>query len=775
MGEKYSGLSGSEVNQRIDAGKVNFTNNSISRTKKEIFRAHLCTFFNFLNVFLGVLVLMTGQIKNLTFMCTIIANSIIGIVQELKVKSLVDKLSVITASKTTVIRDGSRLQIPLDELVMDDVMVLESGDQIGADCVVLEGQGIEVNESMITGESVAVKKFEGDQMLSGSYLVAGSGIARVIHVGAENYATILAAKARDKKRATSEMQDAIGRIIKLVGFLIVPVGILLFLSQRAIDGTSLSDAIVNTVAGIIGMIPEGLVLLTSVSFILGVGRLAGKKALVQEMEAIEALARVNVLCLDKTGTITTGELEVVDVVPCGEMDAEKIRSVMNEMTYAFNDVNPTQQALMDYFEKTNSWKTMDLIPFSSARKYRAIEFAGHGAYVLGAPEFIIKNDPEFIEKSETYAKQGYRVLLLAETDAVSSSEGSIGHPKPDAFIIISDCVREEAPSTFAYFEEQNVAIKVISGDNPATVSQIAVRAGLKNGDKYIDAATLPENFGELRKVVREYTVFGRVTPEQKQRIIKAYQANRSIVGMVGDGVNDVLALKDADCGIAMAAGSDAAKQVAHIVLLDSDFAHMKEIVSEGRMIISNIERVSALYLTKTIYSLLLNVIFILLGRAYPFVPIHLTLIGAVAIGIPSFMLALEQTETVTQNGFLKHVLRISLPGALTMVLNMLLIQGISILLGFDSSMTATYNLIVAGMVSLMVLMRVCNPMNKIRGILCNAMNIIFVICVIFLPGLLSISSVFSWRMIFIVPIVAVTYYSMKYLSSIVHFLLRNHI
>ena len=320
MTEDYKGLSGSEVSQRVEAGKVNTTTNSISRTKKEIFRAHLCTFFNFLNVFLGALVLMTGQIKNLTFMFTIIANSVIGIIQELKVKSLVDKLSVITASKATVIRDGTKKQIPLDEIVVDDVMVLESGDQIGADCVVLEAQGIEVNESMITGESVAVKKHEGDEMLSGSFLVAGSGVARVIHVGSENYATILAAKAKDKKRATSEMQDSIGRIIKIVGFLIVPVGILLFLSQRAIEGTTTSDAIVNTVAGVIGMIPEGLVLLTSVSFILGVGRLARKQALVQEMEAIEALARVNVLCLDKTGTITIGNRKATAFYPVAGLD-----------------------------------------------------------------------------------------------------------------------------------------------------------------------------------------------------------------------------------------------------------------------------------------------------------------------------------------------------------------------------------------------------------------------------------------------------------------------
>ena len=774
MSEKYTGLSAGEVQSRIDAGRVNVTGSSISRTKKEIFKAHLCTFFNFLNIFLGVLVLTTGQIKNLTFMLTMLANCAIGIIQELRVKSLVDKLSVITASKAKVIRDGERQEIALEELVMDDIMILESGDQIGADCVVLEGQGIEVNESMITGESVAVKKGPDDEMMSGSYLTAGSGVARVIHVGSENYATILASQAKNKKRASSEMQDTIARIIKVVGFLIVPVGIMLFLSQKAIAGTTTSNAIITTVAGVIGMIPEGLVLLTSVSFIVGVGKLAAKKALVQEMEAIESLARVDVLCLDKTGTITTGELEVVDVVPTGEMAPERIRQVMNELTFAFGDVNPTQQALMNYFTESHSWQVKEVIPFSSARKYRAISFEGEGAYVLGAPEFITK-DAALLEKSGSYADQGLRVLLLAYTNALRVSDGSIGQVVPAALIVISDCVREEAPNTFAYFESQDVAIKVISGDNPATVSQIAQKAGLASGDRYIDATTLPEDSEELKAVVEEYTVFGRVTPDQKQRIVKAYQADGHVVGMVGDGVNDVLALKDADCGIAMAAGADAAKQVAHIVLLDSDFVHLKEIVREGRTIISNIERVSSLYLTKTIYSVLLSIIFTILGKSYPFVPIQLTLISTVAIGIPSLILAVEPTESVSQGGFLKHVLRVALPGALTMVLNMLIIQGLSAYLGFDTGITSTYNLIIAGIVSMMVLIAVSTPMNRMRTVLCYVSGIILAVCIILWPALFSITSVFRWRMIFIVPLVIFTYYSMEYLSRGVHFLLRRHI
>lgn len=775
MSVKYTGLTQQEVENRVKDGRVNAVTSSISRTKKEIFKAHIFTFFNFLNIFLAALVLFTGQIKNLTFLFTIVANSFIGIVQELKVKSLVDKLSVITASKAKVIRDGEQQEIALHELVVDDIMILESGDQIGSDCVVLEGQGIEVNESMITGESVPVKKKAGDEMMSGSFLVAGSGVAKVVHVGEDNYATILTAQAKDKKRAASEMQDTINRIIKIIGFLIVPVGILLFLSQRAVDGTTIQDAIVNTVAGVIGMIPEGLVLLTSVSFIVGVGKLAGKQALVQEMEAIEALARVNVLCLDKTGTITTGDLEVVEVIPQGTYDPETIRQVMGALTYAFNDINPTQQALINHYEKTEGWEAGEIIPFSSARKYRAASFDGHGAYVLGAPDFVMRGDAQIAEKSEYYAKQGYRVILLAETDHLAAESGEIGNLKPMALIVISDQIREEAPSIFAYFASQNVAIKVISGDNPATVSQIAVKAGLKGAEKYIDATTLPDSDEQLKQMVKQYTVFGRVTPDQKQRIIKAYQANKCVVGMVGDGVNDVLALKDSDCGIAMAAGSDAAKQVAHIVLLDSNFVHLREIVREGRMIISNVERVSALYLTKTIYSVLLSVIFILLGRNYPFVPIQLTLISTAAIGIPSFFLAIEQTETVSSHGFLRHVLRISLPAALTMVLNMLLIQLLSESLGLDTAITSTYNLIVASIISMMVLVMVCSPMNKLRTIICNSCAIAFIVCIVLWPDLFSISSIFNWRMIFLVPLAVVTYFSMKYLAQFVHLVLRRFI
>ncbi len=772
--QTYTGLSKKEVQERIGKGLVNETNTSVSKTTGEIIRTHTLTYFNFLNLFLGCLVIISGQIKNLTFMAIIIINTIIGIFQELKVKKLVDGLSVITATKATVVRDGARKEIPIDQIVMDDVIAVESGNQISADSVVLESAGIEVNESMITGESRPVKKKPGDTLYSGSFLVAGSGLARVEHVGKDNYATVLANQAKDKKRATSEMQDSIKRIIKTVGFIIIPVGILLFISQRQVDGTTLSDALVNTVGGVIGMIPEGLVLLTSISFILGVGRLAGKRALVQEMEAIEALARVNVLCTDKTGTITTGELQVTDLIPLSQMSVEEIKTIMNEISFAFDDVNNTQTALMNYFTDTKAWTVTDAIPFSSARKYRAISFKDHGAYVLGAPEFIMKGNESLAQRVEVYSEKGLRVLLLASAQRISSEEEAVEGVSPLALILISDCIRTEARATFEYFASQNVAVKVISGDNPATVSHIAVEAGLKDGEKYVDATQLPEDDADLRDAVEDITVFGRVTPEQKQRIIKAYQANGKVVGMVGDGVNDVLALKDADCGIAMAAGSDAAKQVAHIVLLDSDFACMQDIVREGRMIISNIERVSALYLTKTIYSVLLCVIFIIIGRAYPFVPIHLSLISAAAIGIPSFFLALEQTETVTQDGFLKNVLRVALPGALVMVITMLINQLFGIVFALSSDILSTYNLLVAGWISMIVLIKVSSPLNLKRKILCIVCGVVLVGGVLFFGDFFSVTTIFQWRMLFAVPVIAVAYPMMNAFMALIRMIARRH-
>ena len=763
----YKGLTEAEVENQVHMGRVNQTGESIFKTNKEIIRDHTLTYFNFLNLFLGILILVSGQFKNITFMGVIIVNTLIGIVQEMKVKKLVDRLAVITASKATVIRGGEVKEIDIHDVVVKDTMVLATGNQVCADAIVMESDGMEVNESMLTGESRPVKKKAGDRLMSGSFLTAGSGVVQVEYVGEDSYAYQLMKKAKTKKRVSSEMQRTINRIIKVVGVLIVPIGIMLYLSQSN-AGTGFSDCLVGTVAGVIGMIPEGLVLLTSISFILGVGRLARKRALVQEMEAIEALARVNVLCLDKTGTITTGKLEVVDVIGVNDTEKERVEAVMNEMAFAFDDVNNTQDALMKYFKKSSRWRPLEKIPFSSDRKYRAIRYDQEGCFVLGAPEFLLgEEDREILLKAESYAAEGLRVLLLASCDTITVEDGTVWGVSPMGLIIISDCIREEAPEIFNYFASQNVNIKVISGDNPATVSQIALKAGLNGAEHYIDANELPEDFEELKKVVGDYTVYGRVKPEQKQNIVRAYQANKAVVGMVGDGVNDVLALKDADCGIAMAAGSDAAKQVAHIVLLDSDFSCLKNIVSEGRTIIANIERVSSLYLTKTIYSVILCVLFILLAREYPFIPIQLSWISAMAIGVPSFLLTLEQNESVDGGGFLRQVLRIALPQALSMVVCLLTIQVLTPFWNNDPTMTYMFNLLVGGTVSFMVVIEVCRPMNWIRRTMTVILICLFALGIMLFPGLLGIYSIFRWECIFAVPMICMVLVISKAFTQLV--------
>ena len=752
--EKQSGLTMQEVKERVAMGLVNRTEKDTVKTKGEIVKAHLLTYFNFLNLFLAILVLFTGQFKNMTFMGVVIVNALIGIAQELKVKKVVDKLTVLTASKAHVVREGQKQEIPIEEVVKEDILIVTNGDQICADCTVLACDGLEVNESMLTGESKPVKKKPGDELMSGSFVVAGGGMGRVIHVGDENYAAELTRKAKTKKRATSEMQNTIKRIIAVISILIIPIGILLFLSQIRAQGMTRNEAIVGTVAGIIGMIPEGLVLLTSISFILGVGRLAKKRALVQEMEAIEALARVNVLCLDKTGTITTGELEVTEVLVIGDAKKEEVSAVMNELTFAFDDTNNTQEALKHFFRKTNMYTVKQKIPFSSERKYRAVEFENRGCFVLGAPEFLLGDDEEAQEIKKTvdgYSEEGYRVLLLGSCSAIHPEDGSVEAVVPMGLIVILDCIRKEAPEVFSYFREQNVEIKVISGDNPVTVSKIAGKAGLLGAENYIDASTIEDDPQSYLEAVQKYNVFGRVKPEQKQKLVHAYQAEKKVVGMVGDGVNDVLALKDADCGIAMAAGSDAAKQSAHIVLLDSNFACLQNIVSEGRTIIANIERVSALYLTKTIYSILLCVVFILLGRAYPFIPVQLSLISAACIGLPSFVLTLEHTEEVTSTGFLRHVMQTALPAALTMVGTLLVVQVLLPFWNQKEVLTYTFDLLIGGMVGILVVFRVCRPLNWLRGILCGCVIAVFLAGVLLLPDFLGTTSIFCWQMVLMIP------------------------
>lgn len=713
-----------------------------SRSVSQIIRAHTLTYFNLLNFILASFILISGQYKNMLFMGIVISNSLIGIVQELKVKSLIDQLSVITATKARKVDpDGQIIEIPIEELKVGDVIRIATGDQIVADGEVLSSEGLEVNESLLTGESVPVPKKPGDTLYSGSFIVAGSGTGKVMHTGEGSYAVQLVQKAQSKRRATSEMQDAIKRIIRYVSFAIVPIGIALFCIQYFRAHISFSNALVNTVAGVLGMIPEGLVLLTSVSFILGVGRLARKKALVQEMEAIEALARVNVLCLDKTGTITTGDLKVTKVIPQG-ISLESLTEIMDTMAFAFSENNATSQALQRYFKDPHPLTINDRIPFSSSRKFMGIS-TPTGHYLLGAPDFLTK-DSAVLEQAETYSRQGLRVLLLGSCPKLYRDPTEITDFHSLGLLVLSDCVKEDAPDTFRFFAKQGVAVKVISGDNPSTVSFIADQAGIPGAERYVDSTTLPEDPEQLKELVPQYTVFGRVTPEKKQAIVHAYQAGGDIVGMVGDGINDVLALKDSDCGIAMANGADAAKQTAHIVLMDSNFASMTNIVKEGRTTIANIERVSALYLTKTIYSVLLCTIFIILGRSYPFIPIQLSLIGATAIGIPSFFLALEQHEEVTTTGFLRHVLRISLPAALLLSGCICTVQLLAIPLHMGVPLVRTLNLLIGGIISLGVVARVCHPWTRRRILLLLCISLIFAGALLFAPGFFGVMSILDF-------------------------------
>lgn len=722
-----------------------------SKTKWEIIASHTFTYFNFLNLVLAALILLSGQHKNMLFMGIVITNALIGIIQECKVKKLIDALSVVTATKAKLLVSAERnggadaeqkngiggkrvvREVPVEQLRIGDEVRFSIGDQIPVDCDTIESQGLEIDESLLTGESLAVLKKTGDMLYSGSHVAAGTGTARVIHIGEDNYATQLVKKAKTKRRATSEMQIAIKRIIKYVGYAIIPIGLALFYIQRSAAHNTISDSIVNTVAGVLGMIPEGLVLLTSISFILGVGRLAKKNALVQEMEAIEALARVNVLCLDKTGTITTGELKVERVEMLdGVRSQKKVQEVMECIAYAFEETNATTDALRRYFDDTRKLEIVDRIPFSSKRKYMGVTIRENGTekqYCLGAPEYLT-DDRAAIERAEHFSAEGMRVLLLMEKE-------------PVALVVLSDIIKEDAAETFRFFRKKDVEIKIISGDNPLTVSIVGKRAGLEGAERYVDARELPDDIGELRQKVKNYTVFGRVSPEKKRLIVKAFEAEDLVTGMVGDGVNDVLALKDADCGIAMASGSDAAKQSAHIVLLDSDFSSMKEIVNEGRTIISNIERVSALYLTKTLYSIMLCVLFIIIGQSYPFIPIQLSLIGGTAIGIPSFVLALEQHEDTIPRGFLRNVLRISLPAALVLTGTLAAITFLNMVFGFGEVAVSTLNLLAGGAVSFGVLLSVCIPMSRLRFALCITVISLFCAAVLLFPKFFGVVPVFE--------------------------------
>lgn len=746
-----SGLSEQQVSQRVREGLQNGSEPIRTKTVSQIVRGNLITPFNILNTFLAALILAVGSYKNLLFMGVIVCNTLIGILQEIKAKKTIDHLSIMTSPKARVIRSGTEKSVPVSGLVLDDVILLSSGSQIPADCTILEGQ-CEADESLLTGESDPIPKGCGDSLLSGGFLTSGKCRARVEHVGENNYSAKITASAKYVKKPNSEIMTWTNRIIKFVGFAIIPIGALLFYKQFVVSGNTLKTAVVSTVAALIGMIPEGLVLLTSVVLAVGVIRLSQHRALVQELYSIETLARVDTLCLDKTGTITEGKMQVDGLVPLGSRNGEGAEDTLAALAGALDDGTPTMNAVRDRFPAPPDWKCSKKIPFSSARKWSGAEFEGKGCYVLGAGEFILKDRFEEIRpQAEQYAQRGQRVLLLAAAGDLPADGLDPASVTPIALVLLSDRIRKNAQKTLEYFSDQGVNIKVISGDSPATVSNIAQKAGLKGAERYIDASRL-ENDSDIREAAEKYTVFGRVTPKQKLQLVKALKEKKHTVAMTGDGVNDVPALKESDCSIAMASGSDAARTVSQVVLLDSDFAAMPRVVWEGRRSINNLQRSASLFLVKAMFSAIIAVLFIFLSCSYPFQPIQFTLINAVTIGIPSFFLALEPNRERLHGKFIVNVLEKSLPGALTMAANIGVLAEISMFFSFSNKELSTLAVLITGYTGLLVLFKVCYPFNAPHTVLFTLMIVLFILALILFPWLFEIVPITLPMLFILIPL-----------------------
>ena len=677
-GVPIMGLTSEEVRVRIDNGQTNHTDISTQKTVGQIVKSNLLTYFNLIFLILTVLLCIVGSFRNLTFLPVIIGNTVIGIFQELRAKKTLDKMSMLNAPHSIVVRDGEQQQIQSEELVKDDIIILSAGNQICADATVLSGS-ISVNEALLTGESDEIKKKSGDGLMSGSFVVSGQCYAKLDKVGNESYISKLTAQAKAMGDGEqSEMIRYINKLVKWVGIIIIPVGIILFCQAYIMNGETFKKSVVSMVAAVLGMIPEGLYLLTTVALALSTIRLAKKQVLLHDMKSIETLARVDVLCVDKTGTITEPGMQVTELVisgRCGdaEMDKRAFAHLLADYSSVIEDNNATMEAIRAYVDKNEIEKGSRTLlktqPFTSANKYSKVSFV-EGDYMLGAPEFIMKDRyDEISEEIEEYQSKGYRVLLMAESGNDSSGlEKSFGGISPIGYIVLSNPIRENAESTFTYFKEQGVAIKVISGDNPATVSEVAKRAGIDGAENYVDASTLASE-KDIAEAVDKYTVFGRVTPKQKQLIVRALQKQKHTVAMTGDGVNDILAMKDADCSIAMASGSEAAAQAAQTVLLDSDFGRMPYVVYEGRQVVNNIQRSASLFLVKNIFSLLMAIFSAVFAITYPLEPSQISLISMFTIGLPGFLLALEPNRNRIEGNFMANVMLKALPAGLTDVLS----------------------------------------------------------------------------------------------------------
>ena len=729
------GLSTDEVLLRQSSGWVNGLAQSAARTEREIVLEKILTFFNLVFVVLAAVLALTGSsIKNMTFLIVVVCNIAIGIFQEIRAKRAVDRLTLVAAAQLKTVRGGKVERIRSDALVRDDIVEFGAGDQICADGILRTGQ-LQVNEALITGEEDAVLKRPGDTLRSGSFVVAGTGRAQLTHVGADSFAARLAAEAKNGAKALkSEMMRSLDRLIQIVGIALIPVGLFLFYQEFKVLGNTLSNSAEATVAALVGMIPEGLYLLTSVAMAVSALKLTRQRVLVQDMNCIEALARVDVLCVDKTGTITESKMEVDNVLPLTDDPPERLESILSAIYSGCEPENDTARAMAEMFATGSDWVCTSRIPFTSATKWNASVFRGQGTFIVGAPESAMgARYGELRETVEEWSARGYRVLLIAQYAGEPDAYLEPGKLRPLALVLLTNRIRPEAKETFAYFARQGVCVKVISGDSPITVSEVAQRAGIPNAQHYIDASTLDTD-SDFLQAAKEYTVFGRVTPDQKKRLIQAYRKLGHTVAMTGDGVNDVLAMKEANCSVAMASGAQAASQV----LLESDFSAMPDIVAEGRRVINNIQRAATLFLVKNIFSLGLSLVSVITGWGYPLIPIHMTMISALTIGTPSFFLALEPNYERVEGKFLPTVLRKALPGGITNILAVLMAQTFGTVLGLPEAEAATICVSVLSVVGLLVLFETCKPFDKFRALVWGAMAAGLFLCFTLLRSLFEL-------------------------------------
>ena len=763
------GLNSDQVNEYFENGWSNEPVEPPSKTVPEIIKSNLFTYFNLVFAVLAALLILAGSFRNLTFLPVILANLFIGIIQEIRAKNTLDKLSVLNAPKALVVREGRQFSIPAEELVLDDIVIFKAGNQICADAIVVDGE-VSVNESLLTGESDEISKKPGDELMSGSFIVSGECYARLDKVGEDSYISKLTLEAKAmNSEEQSEMIRVLDKLVGVVGILIIPIGLLLFGQQFFFSGASFSKSITSMVAAVIGMIPEGLYLLASVALVVSVMRLASKKVLVHDMKCIETLARVNVLCVDKTGTITENTMEVNGEIPMDGYDSQSmapLKQIISDFASAMSSDNITMKAMKDYFNKPSGRKAVSVSPFSSQFKYSGAAFED-GSYVLGAPEFVLREDYDnYREQIEQYSSEGYRVLVFGIYDGVIDGKALTGKVTPLGLVFLSNPIRKEAPETFKYFENQGVEIKVISGDNPVTVSQVALQAGIANADNYIDASTLTTDEA-IEDAVLRYTVFGSVTPDQKRKFVRALKKAGRTVAMTGDGVNDVLALKDADCSVAMASGSDAAAQASQLVLLDSNFACMPSVVMEGRRVVNNIERSASLFLVKNIFSFLLSLFSVCFMINYPLEPSQISLISMFTIGVPAFFLALQPNKNIIQGHFLSNVLIKALPAGITdfLVVGALVVFGQVFEVGeTDISTACTMLLAIVGFV---ILYNISKPMNALRWCVWGGCIVGLLGCSIYLGDLFAMRGMSTKCIMLFVVFAIITEPALRYSTILI--------